>query len=359
MKISDTIYTYPTGRNRKGLCRLRVFCNKDSQVIAVLTDTLNKNPGASITNSIELIVESLIENCIIPQHTYFIEHYEEQRMVSETFDLVIIDKEKSTEWKSISKSELMMLLNCDENEFSTEIKNNTRLLNDLEKLRTEIAPLDDLPYPVENDILKRRIEIEENKISKKNISQLIQIGANEAQFQELIKKDLSVFAELYAHPHSDYICFSEFPVANGYIDFVLISGISRMDVFLIEVKGAEFNLFNQSHYDKFSSKIETAMHQIRERLGYITRHIQEFRTEIHDIRKRVEKGEHIYNSFMGPCTHMEVDSNKDINLYSVVIGGRTIDDIKESQKRHDYESFNSLNIKVESWDTWIRKLRRE
>lgn len=360
MKISDTIYRFPTkGKRKDGLCRMRVFCNKQREIVVVLTDLLDKNTSASITNSIEIITDSLLRDSHVPENSKFIEHYENNGSFRESFDLVSLSKEKPTEWKTLKKSEVIQLTNSDKQEFDDITLNNYRLLNDIERLRAEIAPYSDLPYPEDNQILRRIIEIEDNKISKASIQKLIEEGANEIEFLKLLKKDLSIFAELYAQPKDDYICFSEFPIDKGFVDFVLITGISRMDIFLIEVKGAEFNLFNQSHYDKISSKIEIAMHQIRERLRYITDNLQDFRKEIHNIRESVEGGEKLYNSFMGPCTHLEVDEEKDINLYPIVIGGRTIDDLEESRKRHDYEVNNRLRIKVESWDTWIRKIRRQ
>jgi len=363
MKISDTIYRFPVkGRRKDGLCRMRVFCNNQHNIIVVLTDLLDKNTSASVTNSIEVIIDSLIQNSIVPENSKFIEHYEDYGSFRESFDLVILNEEKPTDWKTLKKSEVIELINSDnsdEYEFDDFTLNNSRLLNEIERLRAEIAPYIDLPFPENNLILKKIIEIEDNQISKASIIKLIEDRANETEFQKLLKKDLSIFAELYAQPKDDYICFSEFPINNGFVDFVLITGISRMDVFLIEVKGAEFNLFNQSHYDKFSSKIETAMHQIRERLRYITENLRSFKKEIHMIRESVESGKKLYNSFMGPCTHLEVDEEKDINLYPIVIGGRTINDLEESRKRHDYEDNSRLRIKVESWDTWIRKLRRQ
>ena len=83
-------------------------------------------------------------------------------------------------------------------------------------------------------------------IRKSELQQLILAGASERQIQSLLKKDLSMLAEVYAHPSYDYICFSEFPVNNGCVDFAIFTGVSWMTVILIEVKGADFNIVNQS-----------------------------------------------------------------------------------------------------------------
>lgn len=196
-------------------------------------------------------------------------------------------------------------------------------------------------------------------ISKKMIVDLVEQGTGEQELQRLLKQDLSIFAEVYAQPRDEYICFSEFPVANGVVDFAIFSGRSRMDVTLFEIKGAEFDLVNQGHYDKFSAKIDVAIDQIRKRLRHVIDNIQEFRTHAHQIRQNIEDGKLQHNSLLGPAGALQVDPDKDINIRFVVIGGRTRDDLEESRKRHDVERSTHPPIRVESWDTWLRKIRRE
>ncbi|USL16411.1 DUF4263 domain-containing protein [Bacillus thuringiensis] len=60
---------------------------------------------------------------------------------------------------------------------------------------------------------------------------------------------------------------------------------------------------------------------------------------------------------IGPQGGLQVDPNKDINIYIVLIAGRTVDDLSESKKRQDYENNTKPPLKVETWDTWIRKLK--
>ena len=132
-----------------------------------------------------------------------------------------------------------------------------------------------------------------------------------------------------------------------------------MDVTLFEIKGAEFDLVNKGHYDKFSAKIDIAIDQIRKRSRHIIDNIQEFRVRTHQTRQSVEDGKLLHNSLLGPAGSLEVDPDKDINIRFVVIGGRTRDDLEESRKRHDVERSTHPPIRVESWDTWLRKIRRE
>ena len=42
----------------------------------------------------------------------------------------------------------------------------------------------------------------------------------------------------------------------------------------------------------------------------------------------------------------------------VFIDGRTVNDLEESYKHHDYESTTTSLIRIVSWDTWLRRLKR-
>ncbi|MPQ60052.1 DUF4263 domain-containing protein [Duganella sp. FT27W] len=163
---------------------------------------------------------------------------------------------------------------------------------------------------------------------------------------------------LYAQPADEYIGFSELPLDNGRVDFALFSGRSRLDITLIEIKGADFNLTSQSSYGNINAKFNEARQQIGARLGYIYRHYEEFRQHMHRIRQRAQNGDATHNAFLGPISKLEVDPNKDVNIQYVVIGGRTVDDELESRLRHEFEISFNPRIRLESWDSWSRKLRR-
>lgn len=359
MKINDIIFRYSFPyRKKDGICRIRTFANSKFQLVVLITDLDIKNTSASVTNSIEIIYENLVSRLIVPATSIFIEHYEPGTMNDHTFDIVTVEKGRETIWKNISIEEAKLLIECDDVELDNLTLENTVLIEEIDKLRTQIVPHLDLPVQVESDYFTRKIEIDDNMISKADLLKVINTGISEQELQRLLKNDLSIFAEIYASPDDNYICFSEFPIDVGFVDFVLLTGISRMDVFLIEIKGADFNILNQGHYKKFNSRIDVAIGQIRDRLGYIHRNINEFRNGVHSIRERVISGESLYNSFIGPDKETKVDKNKDINIHNVIIGGRTFDDLTESKKRQDFEFNFSLPVKLESWDTFLRKLRR-
>lgn len=361
MKINDLIHRFPTAcRTRQdGICRVRTFIGTDSRVFALLTDLGDKNTSSSVTYSIKLLCQSLLTRGVVSDQCDFIEHYEDSAFRGDTFDLVTFGDSGSPHRDSIKQADAEALLGCDSKELGARTGDIPRLLNEIDRIRNEIDPFIDSPWLEAPEVTKRRNDIESRMISKRLVTNLVEQGAGEHELQRLLKQDLSIFAEIYAQPKEEYICFSEFAIADGTVDFAVFSGRSRMDVTLIEVKGAEFHLVNQGHYDKFASKIDEAIDQIRKRLRHVTDGISEFRAQVHRVRQNVEDGKSEYNSLLGPYGHLEVDSDKDINIRFVVIGGRTRKDHEESKKRHDVERSTHPPIRVESWDTWLRKVRRE
>jgi Domain of unknown function (DUF4263) len=363
LQINDLIHRFPTacGTRQDAICRVRTFIGSNSRVFALLTDLGDKNTSSSVTNSVEFLCKSLLARGVAPDQCNFIEHYEanDLGLRGDTFDLVTFSDTGSPHWNSLKQADVEELLACDRTELSTRTLDHPRLLNEIDRIRNEIDPFIDSPWLEAPEITKRRNDIESRMISKRLVADLIERGAGEREFQQLLKQDLSILAEIYADPKDEYICFSEFPIADGSVDFAVFSGRSRMDVTLIEVKGAEFYLINQGHYDKFASKIDGAIDQIRKRLRHVIDEIKEFRAQVHRLRQHVEGGKLLHNSLLGPDGHLEVDPNKDINIRCVVIGGRTRDDHEESKKRHDVERSTHPPIRVESWDTWLRKVRRE
>lgn len=360
MKISDFAFRFPTcGLTRNdAICRVRLFVTHDNTVYAVLTDIGDKNTGPSVTNSVEHIRLELIKKGFISENAIIIEHYDKEFPEGGTFDFVVFNEKNIPNWKSSHLDTVCEILNVLPEEFSTHSLGIPRLYQDIERIRHDIDPYIDEPWPESYDVINRRADIQSNMLPEGKLLEAIKNNASESELQALIKADLSIIGDFYSHPSEEYICFSEFPLSDGFVDFVIFSGRSRMDVTLIEIKGANYNLINGNSYEDFSAKTNQAVQQIRRRLGYITRNSEEFRRFVHKVRQAVESGETKYNSFIGPQGNLQVDPNKDINLHTIVIGGRSCDDIKESRLRHDYERGNSPSIKVESWDSWINKSRR-
>jgi hypothetical protein len=359
MKVSDFIFRYSSHRGQihDSLCRVRLFYSPDQGKSALLTDIGNKNPGQSVTNSIESLARSLIESGHIDESTRLIEHYEECSYRQGTFDFVTFQN-GIPDWHSTTAAIAATEIACDESEIKGCTADDPRLARQIEKLRMEIDPHLDRPYQESREVINRRADILRNRVPIQQLRNLVENGAGEKDLQRLIRSDLSLLGEMYAQPDEEYVAFAEFPLDDGRVDFALFSGRSRMDITLIEIKGADFYLTTKDSYSNLNAKFNEGRQQITRRLGYIFRNYPTFRSHVHKIRERAERGEQIYNAFIGPQGKLMVDPDKDVNAHYVVIGGRTRDDQLESKLRHEFEISFNPRIRLESWDTWLRKLRR-
>ncbi len=357
MKVVDTILRYPgnsiTGRD--GICRARVFATADG-IGLLLTDLGDLNTGQSVTNAIESACRTALENGLVDASARVVEHYE--RSSGGSLDAVSFSANGSPDWTGLDRREAVELLGCSAEEFDSETARDPRLMTLIQRIRNSIDPFIDGPHLEAREVTIRRMDIDERKITKASVAALVDSGSSERELQTLLKKDLSIFAEVYAKPDEEYIAFSEFPVGDGFVDFAIFTGRSRMDVVLIEIKGADFYLANSGSYGKFASKVDEGAHQIRTRLGVFTRTYEAFREHVHRVRAKAESGASVHNALIGPKSPLSVDPDKDMNVRYVVIAGRTRDDLAESRMRNDYERSFNPTIKLESWDTWLTKLCR-
>jgi hypothetical protein len=216
-----------------------------------------------------------------------------------------------------------------------------------------------MPLPESIEVIQRKLEIEAGMVSKAEIMAAVREGAGERRMQQLIRNDPSLIGEVYAPQFLDYICFSEFPIGDGFVDFLVLTGRSRMDVVLIEIKGADFKLVNAGHYAEFNAQISKAMAQIELRYREIYNALPEFHRSFHEAKSAAQAGQKIFDAFLGPGAPLEADPLKDINVYGVIIGGRMRDDVSDSHRRHDYERHKIPRITVDSWDSWLNRLQRQ
>jgi len=359
MKTGDFIFRIPS-EFRDSLCRIRLFKLGQDKWVALLTDVGRKNTGQSVTNNVEHIRQKLIAEGYIDDRSLIIEHYERNDLTrfSPTYDIVTFDKKGRPQWQPIKLQEAVQICDSTQQEIESNLSDKGALMKDLDFKRLQIWPEMDLPSKESKIVIKRRQDIARSMISKDAILNLVAEGATEAQIQTLLKNDLSVFGEIYAQPTEEYISFSEFPIGSGRADFVVFTGTSRMDVIVVEVKGADFTFSNNDSYGNFSSKINEAAQQLRQKINHIRSGYEHFRVFAHDIRAKVEKGKNIYNSLCGPKGLLAVDPNKDIYISGIVIGGRCRDNLYESKIRHQYEVMSNPRIRIESWDSWLKKLTR-
>lgn len=358
MKISDFIFSYKSCR-RVSICRVRIFVPTANRVIVVLTDLGSKNIGASITNSLESLVSALLAKGYVDDKAKFIEHYESSLGGMPSFDLVSFDGANDPSWETLSLESVIELLECNKDEFELSSLENKRLFDEVERIRHKIDPFIGEPYRESHIVINKRDEIKNNMIESVDLQKLIDNGANERTIQNLLKKDLSVFPEVFSTTEEEYICMSEYPIDGKPVDFIMLSGRSRMDVTLIEIKGANYSLLNKTSYRDFSAKTNQAVQQARTKAGFVYRNYEKFRNEIHNVRSQLEEGKKKCNFLIGPQGDLQVDPNKDINIRTVVIGGVGNNDVEESRLRHDFERTSSPPIRIESWTSFLKKLTRD
>ncbi|MCV6902842.1 MAG: DUF4263 domain-containing protein [Achromobacter xylosoxidans] len=359
MKVSDFVFDYETshGSLRPGACRIRVYVNKQQDAYVLMTDLEERFPS-SVTNTVEWVRRSLLDKGLVPPHAHYIEHYpKETSWEDPTFDLVTFDSSGSPKWKPVEREWVERVLECTGQELQDKLNSQERMLRDIVQLRQRADPFDGFSHVPGPLVLARQAQIEVGMLPRRSIQELVDAGVDERGLQRLLKTDLSVFGEVYGDK-DEYICFSEFPLGKGVVDFVVFSGRSRMDITFIEIKGANFNLVNQTGYGKFASKVEEAAGQIRERIRTAYLDYESFRESMHRVRAAVESGELMHNAFPGARGRLLVDPHKDVNVRCVVIGGRCNDDLAESRMRHVYENTFSVSFKIDSWDSWLRRLTR-
>lgn len=359
MKAKDFIFRTPipdrTGQDV--ICRVRLFRTDSNGTVALLTDLGRKNTGTSVTNSVEKIRQALILASHINEHAQIIEHYEELSFRGPTFDLVTIDAKNRPKWEPIDLKQAQAICQTEDQELLSKTLKDGTHAQEIEKIRFQVDPhVDEFP-PEPEHVIRRRAEVTANVLSKAQIAEPILADANEQEIQRLLKKDLSIFAEACLRKDEEYICFSEFPIGQAVVDFAVFSGRSRMDVTLIEIKGANFNFSNAGTND-LSVNIYKACQQFVNHLSSIEKIYMDFRERMHKIRSEVLSGTRRYNSFLGPYGLPHVDPDKDINIHGVMIGGRSVKDLEESHMRHSWEKRFNPPIKIESWDSWLNKLTR-
>jgi hypothetical protein len=126
---------------------------------------------------------------------------------------------------------------------------------------------------------------------------------------------------------------------------------------LIEIKGANFYMYNDNYYYQISSLVEQARQQILDAISNLNLKYVELTSELHRIRSAAESCKQIYNAFLGPQKCLLVDPDKDVILQGCIIAGRTRDNIRDSKKRNQEELYNP-HIRLMSWDSWLNKLKR-
>lgn len=363
MKISDYLHTLR--RDKKSytdVFRVRVFAS-NALSYCILTDLNDMRTSNSITQYIEFAYKDLVSKGLILTGCILIEHYDSKVIEGGRFFEVEFNKNFEPSWTSKSLEEVCYLAGCKKDEFLTESLKIPRLYNELSKFRHQLSPFFDLPHCDSHEVIVRREAINNNKISKDELINFINKSPTETEIHKLLESDLSILGDYFSTPNESYIVFSEFPMKhkgyNGFVDFVVFTSTSRMEVILIEIKGANYNLINKGNYSNFSSKTNEAVQQLRSRTFCVHEYYPHFRKYFHKIRKKAESGKDVYRALVGPLGKLHVDPRKEVIIKRICIGGRSVDDIKESRLRHEYEHGQLPPIRIESWDSFLKNLDRK
>lgn len=257
---------------------------------------MDKNDGQSVTNAAEIIIEKLHNEFGFKKHI-FIEHDEKLGNTNNSFDLVTINLNKKPQWQTLNTNQMIEIIG--EENFNNLINDrssyNSTIIHQADTIRFKRDVWADFPWFESSRVIQRKLAIEKQMKSKQELINLIQSNAKERELLSFFKEDLSFFGEIYALLEDEYIVFAEYPIYKGtkdkdsFVDFVIFTGRSRMTVILIEIKGADFNLFNQTGYKQPHSHISIAAQQIRDRLDSIYgRYYDEFRKECHKNAIKLE-----------------------------------------------------------------------
>lgn len=360
MKINDFIFRFKSNGiiSRAGICRVRTFINSTDGKIYVVLSELDENPSTSVTNAVEGIVFQLISAEKIPASAIIIEHYPITKYsTGNSFDIVSFDDSGIAVWKPIGIKTAMHMLEAESEEFG-DYRTDARVTKEIYDAVKGIPKLERFEYTEAPEISERRLEIEANQRSISEIENLLRTNPSEAAIAEFIKSDMSLIAEEFAYPTEEYICFTEFPVGEGRVDFVVFTGRSRMSVYLIEIKGAKKSLRRKNHYGALKAEIQEGHEQLLERASWCNGNYEKFRKFTHNVLAAVKKGKRPYGAFLGPRYQLNVDPEKDIHLMYVLIAGRTEDDLSDSKKRHLIETSSGIDLQTETWDSWLSKLTR-
>ena len=189
------------------------------------------------------------------------------------------------------------------------------------------------------------------------LKELIENKSKKQDVQSYLKSNLHLLAKCYAAFENEYIIFPEFPIDESKVDFVIFTDRTRMEIILIEIRGADFSYLTKS--GEISDAIREAHKQILDRFDFIEHNHELFRKKSHDIRQEVEKGKIKYNSLLGDNGFLYVDSNKEIKYRGVIVGGYTTDDTIEGEKRNQLELNSNQKIQFESWNSFLKKAKNQ
>jgi hypothetical protein len=202
---------------------------------------------------------------------------------------------------------------------------------------TRELPHDVSPRCEDPIVAERRAQIGREMVPAAVMRAIVAGGATRRELQGVLESDPSLVAEVYADPADAYLFFAPFPIDGVCADIALLSGRSATEVTLLEIKGT-------------SSTVGPAdAARMEARLASIESHAAAVRRRMRGIRTRVERGERLYGVSTGPLGTLASDPAGPIHVRLVMIGGRMTHLVPQPHSR----------IRLETWESWLRHLRRD
>lgn len=193
-------------------------------------------------------------------------------------------------------------------------------------------------------------------MTKADLQILIDSKAKESVIETELKKNMALLAEVYASPKNEYIIIPQFTIDDGSVDYILLTGRSSVKIYLIELKGADFSIINQD-LKAFNADINYAVTQLTRRKRVMEDNRILYKDKIRKIVTSIKDGTYTGNYLMGKSNDLLIDYEKTFKIVGMVaIGGYSINDVVESEKRDDIEKSTNYLLRMESWDSFIRKI---
>ena len=112
-------FVYKSGISPMSYCKVEIYSNVIHDRYVVVMTELPDNPGMSVTNAVEVVVENIYNTVkelegVTMDKISFVEHYFHEGNIPETYDLVTFNSNwtsfSSPEWKHLSIEDFEHLL---------------------------------------------------------------------------------------------------------------------------------------------------------------------------------------------------------------------------------------------------------
>jgi hypothetical protein len=110
MKTVDRRLDYKGLHGCKSFCNVKFFAPCVDDKVVVMFTELPDNPGTSITNWIEHLIQTVMDHYDLPRNSVWVEHYPASKIRGETYDLVRMSRTGSVDWQHITKQDFLDLI---------------------------------------------------------------------------------------------------------------------------------------------------------------------------------------------------------------------------------------------------------